>query len=124
MAPEVVRREQYNKEAEVYCFSLLLYELVVHAEPFVDCRVQHITSAVALHGRRPPLPPGTPAAVEALIKGCWHHVASERPSFVAVQRALASLHATLDDADLDWLDAPLGHPVAATAAAEEDAPML
>ena len=35
MAPEVVRRERYNEEAEVYCFALVLYELVVHAVPFV-----------------------------------------------------------------------------------------
>ena len=35
MAPEVVRRESYNEEAEVYCFALVLYELVVHAVPFV-----------------------------------------------------------------------------------------
>ena len=52
----------------------------------VRSRVQEITSAVALHGRRPPLPLGTPAPIEALIKGCWRHVASERPSFVTVQQ--------------------------------------
>ena len=86
MAPEVVRREVYSKGADVYCYALVLYELLVHNIPFDSWQAQRITSAVAFHGQRPTLPPGTPAPIKALIESCWRHIASERPSFTSVQQ--------------------------------------
>ena len=34
LAPEVVRKEGYNKSVDIYCLGLLFYELLVGSNPF------------------------------------------------------------------------------------------
>ena len=34
LAPEVIRKEGYNKSVDIYCLGLLFYELLVGSNPF------------------------------------------------------------------------------------------
>ncbi|OHS93057.1 hypothetical protein TRFO_12068 [Tritrichomonas foetus] len=36
MAPEIIRGEEYSKAVDVYSYSLIVYELFIGNEPFVE----------------------------------------------------------------------------------------
>jgi len=111
MAPEVARHECYRKSADVYSFSMLLFELLTHQFPFNDRLPLQAVVASALQGLRPPLPTGTPETLVALIERCWDARASERPTFDHIQESLVAFEASMTPKEKEWLDEPSGHPV-------------
>ena len=109
MAPEVARRELYDKSADVYSYAMVLFELIAHEVPFAGWVALQAAAAVALHGVRPELHADTPAPLVRLVCACWAHVPPERPSFADALETLVTLRETLPEAELRWLDAPNGH---------------
>ena len=71
MAPEVVRHERYSKKADVFSYSMVLYELLTHEVPFADRPALQAVVAVALNEQRPLLPDGTPLPLRQLLTSCW-----------------------------------------------------
>lgn len=109
MAPEIARREAYSTSADVFSYAMVLFELVTHEVPFAAWEARQAATAVALHGRRPPLPEQTPAPLVDLLKACWDHTPSKRPSFAELVHVLAAARAALSAEELAWLNAPEGH---------------
>mmetsp|Transcript_44021 Transcript_44021/g.129701 ORF Transcript_44021/g.129701 Transcript_44021/m.129701 type:complete len:240 (+) Transcript_44021:538-1257(+) len=111
MAPEVARHEKYRKSADVYSFSMLLFELLTHQYPFSDRLPLQAVVASALQGLRPTLPQGTPDALGQLIRRCWDARASDRPTFDLIQDSLTTFQRAMSADEKGWLDVPDGHPV-------------
>jgi mitogen-activated protein kinase kinase kinase 11 len=112
MAPEVIRHESYSQTADVYSFSVVLWQLITREEPFTGETSIAAAAAVALEGRRPPFPPETPVSVEQLIKTCWSDDPDKRIPFEKIVTELHELRETkLTDEEKQWLEAPVGHRV-------------
>ena len=111
MKRQVLRHACYDVSADVYSFAMILFELLTHQHPFADRAPLQAAAAAALQNTRPPLPPGVPARLQALIAACWAEEPAQRPSFRECLAALAELGPSLSAAEAEWLDEPAGHPV-------------
>ncbi|KAF0895878.1 hypothetical protein E2562_016601 [Oryza meyeriana var. granulata] len=80
MAPEVISHEPYNNKADVYSFSIVLWELMTSKIPYKD--LSPLQAAVGVRqGLRPQLPENAHPRLLNLMQRCWQAVASHRPSF-------------------------------------------
>merc|ERR1719353_346453 len=89
MAPEVASGH-YNQKADVYSFSMVLFELICREIPFEDLEPNDVLK-LTKEGHRPDpeaVPPNTPQELEALMHACWKHNPEERPDFHYVCKEL------------------------------------
>jgi serine/threonine protein kinase len=90
MAPELLRAESYDLSADVYSFSLVLYEIYAAKRPYsLDWQMPQLFRFIAMEDQRPDTS-GLPPPVVSLLEKCWHSSAKARPS---MSQALADLEA-------------------------------
>lgn len=82
MAPEVALAKPYAFPAEVFSWSLILWQMAAHEKPFAALTVAAHGDRVAKGGLRPQLRPGWPESFCTLLKECWVADAARRPRFV------------------------------------------
>eukprot|EP00793_Prasinoderma_coloniale_P001943 PRCOL_00002451-RA len=112
MAPEVLRHEWYVTSADVFSYSMVLFEILTHQLPHADrTPLKAALSNATGDGERPRLPEGVPPAVRALVEACWDSMPHRRPAFADIVRRLDAIEAELTPEERAWLDAPEGHPV-------------
>lgn len=56
MAPEVAQHHEYNEKADVYSFSLILWEMLTGTKPFAKLRRDDFHSRVIAKVERPEIP--------------------------------------------------------------------
>ena len=95
-APEVLRGEHYGTTADVFSFSVVMYELLAMRKPYEDImrdETGHVTMSwdqvAALTskkegGLRPSLPEGMDEVASNLITRCWSSEPDLRPSFPVI----------------------------------------
>lgn len=110
-------RQGYTKSADLFSFGMLLFELLAHEVPFADRPPLQAAVAIGLQDLRPPLPEGTPPLIAKLVRHCWARRPVERPKFAEVLERLQAAHTILSPDEMQWLDAPHGHPVYGNSAA-------
>jgi len=100
----------YGTPVDVYSFAIVCWELATCAVPYDGWAAPQVIVAVAHRGDRLPLPAprpdcrggggvdegsgeagACPAAFLRLIEACWAHDPADRPSFAAVEAALADM---------------------------------
>nr|CAB3256043.1 integrin-linked protein kinase-like [Phallusia mammillata] len=84
MAPEVLQRkhEEINrKSADMWSFSILLWEMVSREVPFSDLSNMECGMRIALEGMRVSIPPGISPHICKLMKICMNEDAAKRPKF-------------------------------------------
>ena len=91
MAPEVLRSEAYNHKADVYSFSLILWELMELAIPFADHRKERELEESFERGDRPLISGKFPEDFKELVQKCWSTYADDRPNFDEVVRDLQEI---------------------------------
>ncbi|KAL1499851.1 hypothetical protein AB1Y20_012534 [Prymnesium parvum] len=84
MAPEVALSKPYNIKAEVYSFSMILYEMVAHQKHFAEMDLATLFSEVFISGLRPPLLRKWPTELRVLLTECWSRHPKCRPNFCTV----------------------------------------
>ena len=110
MAPEVLRHEHYAASADIYSWSLVLFECISHEIPFKHLSSLQAAAKVALEGKRPALHPDTPRVLARLIQRCWSRETSDRPSASALVEHLDHIRTQLlTPEEVHWLDHPDGH---------------
>ncbi|KAL9184179.1 hypothetical protein ACHAXT_002265 [Thalassiosira profunda] len=109
MAPEVIRHEQYNYAADIYSTSMLMWEIITREKPFADKSQIEAAGSVALEGKRPGFPDGTPVAVKSLIEKCWAEKPDERMEIGDVVKSLDELEGNAEANA--WLSSPTGYRV-------------
>lgn len=80
MAPEVYLRQPYNTKADVYCFALLLWEMLALQRPFARFTRKMYKARVVKKGERPPIDNSWPAEIQELLKKAWSSDMYERPT--------------------------------------------
>lgn len=96
MAPEVMRREHYDEKCDIFGFGILLNELMTGDHPYIETYFTpvQIAQCVAENSIRPALPKahhGVSKQLEDLIKACWAHKPSDRPTAGQVTAALSAI---------------------------------
>ena len=111
MAPEVIRHEPYSFQADVYSFSIVVWQLVTREEPFLGFTQVEAATMVASDNARPPFPPNIPKYIEFLIAEGWHENPKARPSFETIAKQMESFknHLTLDE--IKWIENQEGHQI-------------
>ena len=85
-APEILRGQTYNEAADVYSFSLCLWELWAMSVPFNELGLgaMEVLLQVVNDGKRPTMPADIPPAFAELVSKCWATEPGERPTFADV----------------------------------------
>ena len=95
MAPECGSYKPYNLSADVYSFSMLLWEIVTMRKPLEDFTYTRLKNEVFLDGYRPAITAVKNKSVRELINMGWHQDSSKRPSIDTVYDELKSEYQTL-----------------------------
>ena len=90
MAPEVIKHQPYGTAADVYSFSILVWELLTGLTPYSHLSPIDAIYAVADRQERPELPASAPAAVRTLLTACWPQDAAQRWDFHQVVQHLVA----------------------------------
>ena len=83
-----------TQAGDVYSYAMLLYELAARAAPWAGAAPMMMMHAVS-QGSRPELevaiPEGIAEGYLRLMRDCWTHSATQRPSFAEVARRVRAL---------------------------------
>jgi len=100
-APEVYFGEQFSTKSDVYSIGIILWELAArtingrYERPFAEYKNLHFDFQIIIQTAkkqlRPTIPPTTPQGLVDIIKACYNHTASERPSALEVLNRLRDL---------------------------------
>ena len=98
MAPEVLRKDKYSEKADIYAFSIVLYEMfsgyqAYSCEPFRSMDVASLKSSV-ISGVRPALD-DLPPQLRQIVSDCWN----QRPERRSEWDEIVSRLQVLDEED-------------------------
>ena len=92
MAPENIRGQRYSFSADVYSFSILLWEICTLQKAYASApSMSRLLRQVAHEKARPTRERIESAAIKTLLEQCWQPEGSERPTFTQVLELLANL---------------------------------
>jgi len=82
MAPEVIAHQYYNEKADVYSYSVLVWELVSGGEvPYPGYTPLQAAVGVVQRGLRPTISPSCHAVISQVMQYCWLADMNARPGF-------------------------------------------
>lgn len=97
MAPEMLRKEKFTSAADVYSFSLVLFELYTARRPYplrMASDIDALRAAIAVNGERPVDRDNLiPHVVGQVLRRCWANDYHSRPPVTAVLEELRSIAA-------------------------------
>jgi len=81
MAPELFkRRAKYTKNADMYSYGMVLWELASRKVPFSDAHNREILIKWLGDGEQEEIPQDCPTGFAKLIKWCWNQEPTRRPT--------------------------------------------
>ncbi|MED6194576.1 hypothetical protein PIB30_029846 [Stylosanthes scabra] len=90
MAPEVINHQPYDQKADVFSFSIVLWELVTAKVPY-DTMTPLQAALGVRQGLRPELPKHGHPKLLYLMQRCWEADPSNRPSFQEITVELENI---------------------------------
>ena len=91
MAVEVIRKEPYNLKADVFSFSILLWEILALSKPYDGLLGQQVKECVSVYGERPSVPRSWPQAIRKLLRSGWSESISSRPTMKEIVKILGNV---------------------------------
>jgi len=88
MAPETMSRKEYSTKTDVFSYGVVLYEICTRGSPWKGYEKTDVCHKV-LSGKRMLIPKeadGCPKILGSLMKKCWNHDPSKRPTFLQIIR--------------------------------------
>jgi serine/threonine protein kinase len=92
MAVEVIRKHPYNVKADVFSFSILLWELMALCKPYDGRPGPEVKERVCVFQERPAIPRTWPSGLRQIMKRGWAESLRERPHMDEVKSVLVKLH--------------------------------
>jgi len=96
MSPEIARHEAYNLSADVYSYSILLWQILSLTKPYDGMDRNSHADRVVYGIERPRLPLSWPESLRTLLKYGWHPNLRHRPSMQQVHDRIVSILISLD----------------------------
>jgi len=91
-APEITKGEtRYDGKIDVYCFGLVLYEMLTSKLPFDELDGVTAAAKAAYESLRPTIPDDCPGGLRDLMTTCWADKPSQRPSFAEILKKLEGI---------------------------------
>lgn len=97
-APEVLQGRQYDIKADVYSFSIVMFEVLTRVLPYPTLNTTWAVRDAVEAGVRPEVPADCPSAYGVLMRRCWSTAPADRPAF---GECLAGIEAMLAAAPAD-----------------------
>ena len=89
---EVASKDDYCLSADVYSFSLVLWEICCLQKPYGDCyNFQTWFERVVRKGKRPSLRCIAQKEVQELLTACWNQDTEARPTFALITAQLKTI---------------------------------
>jgi serine/threonine protein kinase len=88
MAVEVIRKQPYNLKADVFSYSILLWEIIALQKPYEGLLGQQVKESVSVYGERPTVPRSWPSEIRKLCRNGWSESISTRPTMDEVCKVL------------------------------------
>lgn len=92
MAVEVIRKDPYNLKADVFSFSILLWEIMALSKPYDGLLGPQVKESVSLFGERPSVPRSWPVSIRKLLRRGWAESISNRPDMSSVLETLVKVY--------------------------------
>jgi serine/threonine protein kinase len=80
MAPEVALKQPYNLKADVYSWSVILWEMLSLDQPYKTLPLEQFLKVTCQRGKRPKLDEAWPEATRDLMCRTWANVLFTRPT--------------------------------------------
>ena len=91
MAPESLKRKEFSPATDVWSFGIVMWEMFNPKEkPYKDMDNTQVAVSV-IQGERLAIPEPYPETVTSIMKACWQHSPSKRPSFLLIASLLTSV---------------------------------
>ena len=94
-APECLSGDPVTKEADVYSFGVIIYEVLSRSEPYKGEEWSGIVKEICSGRKRLPIPDGCSSEVAVLMNECLRHISSQRPLFSELNRRLDAMDESL-----------------------------
>ena len=94
MAPEIALKKPYNEKADVYSFSIMLWQMTKDKVPFKGMTRDDFMTNVGIRGERPKLDKSWPRAFSNMLVKSWDADHRMRPSFAELVDEIDSLLTT------------------------------
>jgi serine/threonine protein kinase len=88
VAPELLRGLEYSKKVDIYSFAIIMWEICSGIRPYAGTAHDINMARDICEGKRPPVPPGTPAFYSELMKSCWDANPRNRPDAAEVLKTV------------------------------------
>ena len=91
MAPESLTKKEFSPASDVWSFGVVMWEMYnPKRKPYKG--IDNIAIAANVNqGMRLPIPEPYPPTVVSIMKACWQHSPSKRPSFLLIASLLTSV---------------------------------
>ena len=92
MAPESLMKKEFSPASDVWSFGVIMWEMYNPSElPYKGMDNMQVAVGVNQHLRLP-IPEAYPSTVVKIMKACWQHSPSKRPSFLLVASLLTNIY--------------------------------
>lgn len=88
LSPEILRGEAADYKADVYSFSMILFEMITGIRPFREITNKKLLIKSIVNGKRPEISNTVPSSLAKLLKQCWQNNKENRPSFSEILEEL------------------------------------
>jgi serine/threonine protein kinase len=104
MAPEVANEGKYNCKADVYGWSMVVWEMLNTSKPYPTYSLEDHKQRVCIEGERPPINRSWPLQLQGLLTQAWTPLLPER---LTSREVCGMLHGTINSIKLSLLlDSP------------------
>jgi len=90
--PEITKNlGHYSEKMDVYCFALVVWEMLTGQIPFADLDGSQAAAQVAYTNLRPTIPTTCPIPLRDLVEQCWQDDPKTRPDFKYIAEKLRQM---------------------------------